>query len=409
MHTFARQALSLLLLATLPTAALATEYHVTVGGSTDGGYGYEYPTNMFSPGDLTVQVGDVVIFENAGGSHNVAADDGSFRCAQGCDAGGGNGDPSGAEWRARVTFTAPGTFGYHCEVHASMGMRGTVRVQGSSAPTFDLDQFGLSGSWANPATESQGIVMTVLPDFVGAGQGVLFGGWFTFQPNGDQRWYTLQGTVTNTDDSATLPIYDTLGGSFDSGQATSTNPVGSALLHFDDCTHGSLAYTFADGSGRSGTIPLSRLLPNVNCSVDGSNIGGGDYLRSGAWADLGNSGQGLVLDINPVQGVFFGAWYTFLPGAAAGADPAAQHWYTLQALTTAGFTTLSGVGIYESSGGRFDAHATTTTTLVGTAGIRWHDCTSATMDYAFTAGANAGRSGTLDLSRLGSVPDGCSL
>lgn len=384
------------------------EYVVTVGGNADGGYGYEYPTNMFSPSDLTIQVGDTVVFENAGGTHNVAADDGSFRCAQGCDAGGGDGAPSGAEWRARVTFSSPGSFGYHCEVHQSMGMRGTITVQGA-APAVDLDQFGLSGSWANAATESQGVVMTVFPDYIGAGQGILFGGWFTFQPGGGQRWYTLQGEVSTGAASATLPIYDTLGGAFDSSQATTTSPVGEAILRLDDCSHGSLAYAFTDGSGRNGTIPIARLLADVNCSADGSNAGGGDYLRSGAWADLGNSGQGLVLDINPLQGVFFGAWYTFLHDAGIGAGAAGQHWYTLQAVGPTGFTTLNGIGIYESSGGVFDAHATTTTTLVGSADISWHDCSSATMTYAFTAGPNAGLAGTLDLARLGSVPDGCSL
>jgi hypothetical protein len=251
--------------------------------------------------------------------------------------------------------------------------------------------------------------MTLLPDHAGPGQGILFGGWFTFQPGGGQRWYTLQGVVSSADGAATLPIFDTLGGAFDSGQATATTSVGEAHVQYDDCSHATLAYAFADGSGRSGSIPLVRLLANVNCTADGSNAGGGDYLRSGAWADLGNGGQGLVLDINPVQNVFFGAWYTFLPGADAAAGAAAQHWYTLQALTSAGFTSLTGVGIYESSGGVFDAHAATTTIPVGSADIVWHDCASATMDYAFTAGPHAGRGGTLDLTRLGPVPGGCAL
>ncbi len=365
----------------------------------------------FSPRNLTIQVGDTVTFRNGGGFHNVAADDGSFRCAVGCDGvGSGSGNPSNTAWEATVTFAQAGTVGYECEVHAGMGMTGTITVEGQ-APVFDLNQQGLSGSWANPATDGQGVVMTVLPDLISAGRGVLFGGWFTYGTNAadSPRWYTLQGDVTSDDDSATMPIYLTLGGAFDTGQATTTTPVGEAIVHFDDCTHGSLQYTFADGSGRSGTIPLSRLQPNVNCTSDGTNTGGGAYLRSGAWADTGNSGQGLVMDINPPQSVFFAAWYTFLVDAEPGAGIVGQRWYTLQATIPATFDTLQDVGIFQTTNGVFDQHATTTTTHVGNATITWHSCSSATMAYTFFAGPNQGTSGSLDLSRLGSVPPGCTL
>ena len=38
------------------------------------------PNNTFSPSNLTIEVGDSVTFVNAGGFHNVEANDGSFRC-----------------------------------------------------------------------------------------------------------------------------------------------------------------------------------------------------------------------------------------------------------------------------------------------------------------------------------------
>jgi len=365
----------------------------------------------FSPRNLTIRAGDSVTFRNGGGFHNVAADDGSFRCAAGCDGAGGNGDPSNAAWAAVVTFDDPGTVGYKCEVHAGMGMTGTITVEAVQAPGFNLDQQGLSGSWANPATDGQGIVMTVMPDLLGDGRGVLFGGWFTYGSDvaDGVRWYTLQGDVTRDDDSATMPIYLTTGGAFDTGQATSTAAVGQATIHFDDCTHGSLQYAFSDGSGRSGTIPLTRLLANVNCTADGTGTGGGAYLRSGAWADTSNSGQGLVFDVNPPMGVFFAAWYTYLAEAAPDAGLAGQHWYTLQATIPATFDRLQDVGIFETSGGVFDQHATVATTPVGTVSITWHTCSTATMDYAFTAGPHAGRIGSLELSRIGSEPPGCTL
>jgi hypothetical protein len=240
----------------------------------------------------------------------------------------------------------------------------------------------------------------------------LFGGWFTFDVTapGGQRWYTVQGQVSNDDDSATMPIYQTLGGAFDTAQPTTTTAIGQAVIHFDDCSHGSLAYTFSDGSGRQGTVPLTRLLNNLACTPTGTTSGNpGNYLLGGTWADAGNSGQGLVFDINTSQGVLFAAWYTFLANAAAGAGAPALHWYTLQAAPAPGFTSIDNVGIYESTGGVFDQHATTTTTQVGSASLVFHTCSSLTMTYTFTGGPNAGISGTLDLSRIAAPPAGCTL
>ena len=47
---------------------------------------------QFTPRELTVHPGDTVTWVNQGGFHNVTADDGSFRCAEGCV--GTAGDPS---------------------------------------------------------------------------------------------------------------------------------------------------------------------------------------------------------------------------------------------------------------------------------------------------------------------------
>ena len=83
----------------------------------------------FSPAALAVVAGDTVTFVNRGGFHNVAADDGSFRCAKSC--GGSGGDPDSVLWSATVTLESPGTLGYYCEVHGApgQGMFGTITVQ----------------------------------------------------------------------------------------------------------------------------------------------------------------------------------------------------------------------------------------------------------------------------------------
>jgi plastocyanin len=92
----------------------------------------------FSPQFLTIGAGDSVTFLNRGGYHNVVADDGSFRCAHGCDGDGkgGSGNASSSLWIVTRVFSEPGTVGYFCEPHGSpgSGMFGTIEVQAPVAP-----------------------------------------------------------------------------------------------------------------------------------------------------------------------------------------------------------------------------------------------------------------------------------
>lgn len=116
----ARSALwALAAFAFLTANAHAANWTVNVGGAQ----------LAFSPATLTISAGDTVTFINQGGFHNVAADDGSFRCAQSCIGSGG--DPSYVLWSSTVTLASPGTLGYHCEIHgaAGQGMFGTITVQ----------------------------------------------------------------------------------------------------------------------------------------------------------------------------------------------------------------------------------------------------------------------------------------
>ncbi|HVS03328.1 MAG TPA: Calx-beta domain-containing protein [Thermoanaerobaculia bacterium] len=89
--------------------------------------------NFFDPQTVVIAPGDTVTWRNVqGGIHNVAADDGSFRCANGCDDSGGDGAPSSASWEASRTFGSAGDVPYHCELHGApggLGMAGTVVVQ----------------------------------------------------------------------------------------------------------------------------------------------------------------------------------------------------------------------------------------------------------------------------------------
>ena len=285
----------------------------------------------------------------------------------------------------------------------------TYRHAFTVAPAIDPNQHGLGGSWANAATPGQGLLLDVQADYYGAGTGLLFGGWFTYDasPTGERRWYTIQAQVEAGRAATATPIYQTTGGRFDTMLATTTNAVGEATLRFDDCTHGTLRYLFTDGSARSGTIPLTRLLDNVSCTPlgdDGSAIT--TDLLSGTWADPANSGQGLVLDINSRQHLLFGAWYTFAPTAGTTTGPSGQRWYTLQAALPDDMI-IDNIGLYETSGGVFDGSAATSTSAVGSARLQFDGCSAATLDYAFNAGADGQRSGSLNLVRVTAPPPGC--
>src|SRR5436305_14577865 len=71
----------------------------------------------FTPSSVTIQVGDTVVWTNAGGIHTVTGDGKDPFC-------GSNAIPT----TCSETFTNAGTFPYHCEFHALFGMVGTVIV-----------------------------------------------------------------------------------------------------------------------------------------------------------------------------------------------------------------------------------------------------------------------------------------
>jgi plastocyanin len=115
----------------LPGAAAAEDHMVRVVDSS------------FIPAMLTIQAGDTVTWANEGTAqaHNVVADDDSFRCANGCDGMGGNGNASTGPWSVTLTFDDPGTIPYYCDQHGAaggIGMAGTVTVEESVSEPGNL-------------------------------------------------------------------------------------------------------------------------------------------------------------------------------------------------------------------------------------------------------------------------------
>lgn len=285
-------------------------------------------------------------------------------------------------------------------------------LQSTSPPAaLDINQHGLTGSWYNQATDGQGMVLEFFVDAVAPGTAYLQGAWFTYDTVVGgverQRWYTYSGNAQSGAASIAVTLYQNIGGNFNAPPTTNATAVGSGTLSFSDCTTGRFDYTFTDGSARSGSIPLTRLTRNMTCAVAAERAINPDFGFSGNWYDPATSGQGLVIEANPASATLFVTWYTY---AAAGQTEGAagQRWYTAQAAFGVGMRSIP-VTLYETTGGAFNQATAPApaTNAVGTGTVTFASCTSASLSYNFTGGGNVGKSGTIQLARVGPTPAGC--
>jgi len=131
--------------------------------------------------------------------------------------------------------------------------------------TFQINN-GINDAWYNPATNGQGLLITVFPVIE-----KMFLAWFTYDTErppedvtailGDpgHRWLTAQGPYSG--DTATLTISVTEGGVFDAAEpAASTDPAGDGTMtiEFSGCTQGLVSYEITS-LGLSGEIPIQRI------------------------------------------------------------------------------------------------------------------------------------------------------
>ena len=284
----------------------------------------------------------------------------------------------------------------------------------ASTATVEQDQKGLTGLWYDPTTSGQGFGIEFFPDLSAAGEGAVFGTWFSYASTvggaEQQRWYTFEGPVVAGAATAFAQIYENDGGNFAAPPITSSRSVGTAMLNFSSCTRGQLTYEFSDGSARKGIIPLSRLTPNVICAAPPTSATNADFALSGNWYDATTSGQGFFVEMNPLAPICFFAWYTYAQNGQAIGGAASQRWFTAQTTYAPGARTFS-MPLFLTTGGLFDTPTvplpSTQSLAVGTSTLAFASCTRATLTYAFSAGPNAGRSGTIALTRVGPTPAGC--
>ncbi|HKU86268.1 MAG TPA: hypothetical protein VJV77_08005 [Casimicrobiaceae bacterium] len=280
-----------------------------------------------------------------------------------------------------------------------------VRYQGDpNTPLVDNNQHGLTGSWYQPTTAGQGFEVEVYPDTSGPGVGTMQVSWFTYDTDANRghRWYTLSGSASNGQ-PASLTIYENSIGKFNAPPITTAHAVGKALLSFDSCTSGLLTYRFSN-AGAAGSIPLTRLTQNVTCTPTGTLLTNADFALSGNWYDPATSGQGITVEINPISGAAFFAWYTYKPeNTPIGAE--GQRWYTGQGTYSPGARSIP-MQLYQTYGGVLNAPTPSPTTVAaGAATLTFQGCRNATLDFRFS---DAPKTTKIVLQRVGPVPPGCT-
>jgi len=129
---------------------------------------------------------------------------------------------------------------------------------------------GMTDAWFNPATNGQGFLIVVFPQLQ-----QLFLAWFTYdvqRPPDDvtavlgepgHRWLTAQGPYSG--DTATLNVYVSSGGVFDSAAPAVGPPVqdGTMQVRFSGCNAGVISYDLPS-AGLAGEVPIERIvLDNV--------------------------------------------------------------------------------------------------------------------------------------------------
>lgn len=283
---------------------------------------------------------------------------------------------------------------------ALLAASGPVRAELTPAES------GLAGTWYEPRTSGQGFVIQTYPDLFGPGLGLLSGGWFTFDTLAGgaerQRWYTFNGELSGGGMPAEVVIYQNDAGNFDAAPQTFATVVGVARIELSACAQAVFTYEFNDG--RTGAISLQRGLAGLCSASVGS--GASDFALSGAWYRPETSGQGLMVEVNPVDGAAFMAWYTY--ASADNAEVGARHrWFTAEGSYRPGARQIV-MRLYATTGGVFDTPSGVATIEVGQVELAWTSCESATLSYRFNAGEFAGSSGAIALSRISEAPLSCT-
>ena len=90
----------------------------------------EVTNNVYTPKNITINLGDKIVWTCTQGNHNVNATQSTFPSNP-----ESFGNSVAAGWTFEHTFNTTGIYDYHCDPHAGFGMTGTVEVVDVSTAT----------------------------------------------------------------------------------------------------------------------------------------------------------------------------------------------------------------------------------------------------------------------------------
>lgn len=163
-------------------------------------------------------------------------------------------------------------------VFCTLGPISLAQVAAAQEPPM-LVNYGINGSWYEPATSGQGLVLDLVPS-----SNLLAAYWFTYPLEGGGReWYLAVGDING--DRVEFTVYQTENGVFDRFNPVETNAVGSATLHFSSCSEAYWNYTI-ETDGISGEIPLQRIAPDYFCEAFLAMANTEVVSHSNAWVNI---------------------------------------------------------------------------------------------------------------------------
>jgi hypothetical protein len=160
-----------------------------------------------------------------------------------------------------------------------------------------------------------------------------------------------------------------------------------------------VAYAAAHAVGGDYVVRSTLAVATLPRGADGAPTVALDQRgTSGTWYPAYAAGQGLVFDWIAGSRTLFAPWFTYSRNSRS--DPAQHRWFSLQGDVAPG-ATQAELGIFENTGGSFDAQPATTARRVGTATMTLLSCDEATLDYRFDEGvASPGGTGSIAITRL---------
>lgn len=232
----------------------------------------------FAPADVTVEVGDTVMWTQTGMlPHSVTADDGAFDSSPDC-AGGSECMVEGDTFS--FTFDEPGEYAYYCRVHGGpggVGMAGVVTVTAADSGSED-------GGEDDTDTGAEVTGSLTLSDQSGDGNSVVVD---EATISGSDGWIVIHaddgGAPGPVIGHVALPEGTSSDVEVELHEALSADATVWPMLHIDAGEAGVYEFPGADGPVTAdGDVVVAPLSYTVEAAADDAGTDGGSMPVTGA-------------------------------------------------------------------------------------------------------------------------------